>query len=89
MDMRFVTWNVRSHYWAGALKTAASKAIKYNLDPVADGLRVVVSQQMIIHFPMERRMLIITHRQTFSYTKEPHQQLRGQNLFVVGCHIKH
>jgi exonuclease III len=35
MDMRFGTWNVRSLYRAGSLKTIASELAKYNLDLVA------------------------------------------------------
>jgi hypothetical protein len=35
MDMRFGTWNVRSLYRAGSVKTLASELAKYNLDLVA------------------------------------------------------
>jgi exonuclease III len=35
MDMRFGTWNVRSLYRAGSMKTVASKLAKYNLDLAA------------------------------------------------------
>jgi hypothetical protein len=46
-----------------SLKTVASELIKYNLDLVAiqevDGLRVVNSQQMIIHFFIEMSMIIV------------------------------
>jgi hypothetical protein len=56
MDMRIGIWNVWSLYRTGSLKTAARKLAKFNLDLVAVqkvGLRVVVSQQTVIHFPME------------------------------------
>jgi len=33
--MRFGTWNVRSRYRTGSLKTAASESEKYNFDLVA------------------------------------------------------
>jgi exonuclease III len=34
MDMRFVTWNVRSIYRSGLFKTVARELGKYNLDLV-------------------------------------------------------
>jgi exonuclease III len=34
MDMRFGTWNVRSLYRIGSLKTVASELVKYKLDLV-------------------------------------------------------
>jgi hypothetical protein len=34
MDMRFGTWNVRSHYRIGSLKTAARELGKYKFDLV-------------------------------------------------------
>jgi exonuclease III len=34
MDIRFVTWNVRSLYRTGSLKTVARKLGKYKLDLV-------------------------------------------------------
>jgi exonuclease III len=34
MDMRFGTWNVRSLYRSGLLKTVARESRKYNLDLV-------------------------------------------------------
>jgi hypothetical protein len=34
MDMRFGTWNVRSLYGTGSLKTVASEQAKCNLDLV-------------------------------------------------------
>jgi hypothetical protein len=38
---------------------------------------VPLSQQMIIHFAIEKVMLIITYEQAFSHTRESDQQLRG------------
>jgi hypothetical protein len=34
MDMRFGTWNVRSMYRAGSLRTVGEEISKYNLDLV-------------------------------------------------------
>jgi exonuclease III len=34
MDIRFGTWNVRSLYRAGSLKTVARELVKYKLDLV-------------------------------------------------------
>jgi hypothetical protein len=54
MDMRFGSWNVRSLYGTGSLKTVTSELAKYKLEQVAversDGMRVVLIWQMIIHF---------------------------------------
>jgi hypothetical protein len=58
MDMRFGTWTVKSLYSAGTLKTVASKLAKQYKR--SDGMRVVVSQQMTVHFSVAVEMLIIT-----------------------------
>jgi hypothetical protein len=50
MDMIFGTQYVRSLCRAGSLKTVVGKLAKYDLDLMADGLMVMVSQQMVIHF---------------------------------------
>jgi hypothetical protein len=55
-NIRLRTQNVRSLYRSDSLETVSDELAKYNLDLVADGLRVVVSQQTIIHFSMEMRM---------------------------------
>jgi exonuclease III len=63
MDMRFVTWNVRSLCMAGSLKTVASKSEKCNFDLVAvEEVRWDEgdSQQTIIYFSMEMGLPIIT-----------------------------
>jgi hypothetical protein len=61
MDMRFGTWNVRSLYRAGSLRTVAEEISKYKLDLVGapDGAEVALNQQVIIHFSMERGMKIM------------------------------
>jgi hypothetical protein len=58
MVMRFGTWNVSSLYRTASLQAAAIELSKYNLDLVADGWRVVVSQQEILHFRMEMGKLV-------------------------------
>jgi hypothetical protein len=64
MDVTFGTWNVMSLYRAGSLKTVSSKLAKYNLHIMTVKEvrldKVVVGQQMIIHFSTKMRMLIIT-----------------------------
>jgi len=58
------TWNDRCLHRLGSQKAVSSKMAKYNLDLVAvkmsGGLRVVVSQEMIIHFSMETEKLTIS-----------------------------
>jgi hypothetical protein len=54
MCVRLGTWNVRSLYRAALLKTLASEMAKCNLDLVADGLRLVASQQTIRYFSMRK-----------------------------------
>jgi len=54
MDIRFLTWNVRSLYRSGTLKTEATESTKYKIDLVgiykrSNGTRVAVNQQKIIH----------------------------------------
>jgi hypothetical protein len=59
MDMRFGTWNVRSLYRSGSLKTVARELGKYKLDLVG-GTRAALNGQRIIHSSMERGMKIIS-----------------------------
>jgi exonuclease III len=79
MDMRFSTWNVRSLYRRGSLKTVARELGKCKLDLV--GVQEVrwekggTEGQKIIHFSMDRRMGIISYGQVFSYTRESYQGL--------------
>jgi hypothetical protein len=58
MDMRLGTWNVRSLYRIGSLKTVARELGKYMLDLVgvqrSDGRRVALNRQRITHFFMDR-----------------------------------
>jgi exonuclease III len=61
MDMRFGTWNVRSLYRSGSLKTVSGELAKYKLDLVGvQEVRVALNQQAIILSSMEMGMLIIT-----------------------------
>jgi exonuclease III len=63
MDMRFGTWNVRSLYTAGSLRTVAEEVSKYKLDLL--GIQEVrwggggTELQANIHFSMERGMKIM------------------------------
>jgi hypothetical protein len=59
MDMRFGTWNVKGLYRTDSLKTAARELAKWHYKR-SDGLRVIISQQKIIHFSMEMGMLNFT-----------------------------
>jgi hypothetical protein len=64
MDMRFGTWNVRSLYRIGLLKTIARELGKCKLDLVGvqevSGRRVTLNGQRIVHFSMDRGMGIIS-----------------------------
>jgi exonuclease III len=56
MDLRFGTWNVRSMYRAGLLRTVTEEVLKYKLDLVGvqevRGPQVAPNQQDSIHFSM-------------------------------------
>jgi exonuclease III len=64
MDMRFGTWNIRSLYRIGSVKTVARELGKYKLDLV--GVQEVrwekgaLNGQRIVHFSMDRGMGIIS-----------------------------
>jgi exonuclease III len=64
MDKRFGTWNVRSLYRIGSLKTVARELRKYKLDLM--GVQDVrwekgdTERQRTIHFSMDRGMEIIS-----------------------------
>jgi hypothetical protein len=63
MDKRFGTWNVRSLYRSGSLKTVARELGKYKLDLVyrrSDGTRAALTGQRNVHSSMERGMKIIS-----------------------------
>jgi exonuclease III len=84
MDMRFGTWNVRSLYRAGSLKTGSRKLARYNLDLV--GVQEV---------RWEGGGTEPAGEYTFYYGKgnENHElgtgffmHKRGLSLLVIGCH---
>jgi hypothetical protein len=54
---------------------------------VSQMARVALNQQTIIHSSMEMGMLIITSGRAFSYIRESYQQLREEDLLVIGCHM--
>jgi exonuclease III len=74
MDMRFGTWNVRSLYRSGSLKTVARELGKYKLD--LEGVQEVrwdkggTERQRIIHSSMEQGMKIISLGQVFLCIRE-------------------
>jgi hypothetical protein len=61
MDMRFGTWNLRSMYRAGSLRTVAGEISKYKLHLVGLQEVVAANQQanILVHFSMKRGMRII------------------------------
>jgi hypothetical protein len=67
--MRFGTWNSRSLYRSGSLKSVSREFPKYKLDLVTVQKvgwdKVTLNQQTIIQSSMEMGMLIITHGQIF------------------------
>jgi len=88
--MRFCTWNVRSLYRSGSLKTVARQLARYELDVV--GVQEVrwderCTEQGIIFFSMEREAKIVSWEQDFLYTTEKYQQLEKKCLLVIGCCI--
>jgi exonuclease III len=91
LDMRFGTWNVRSLYRAGSLKTVTRELGKYKLDLV--GVQEV---------RWEKEGTEREEHYTFFYGKgnEDHQlgtgffvhkrlyqQLGQQSVLVIGCHV--
>jgi hypothetical protein len=60
MNIRFLSWNVRSLYRIDSLKMIARELGKCKLDLVgiqrSDGRRMALNGQRIIHFPMEKGM---------------------------------
>jgi hypothetical protein len=77
MAVRFGTWNVRSLYRAGPLRTITRELFKYKLDLV--GVQVVTeivtapNQKKNAHFYMERGMRTMSWVQAFLYIKESSQ----------------
>jgi hypothetical protein len=61
-DMRFATCNIKSLCRVGAIKSAVGELEKHNLDLVGErrlsGKGRDIKQQTIIHFYMEKGMLI-------------------------------
>jgi exonuclease III len=89
--MRFGTWNVRSLYRIGAIKSVVGELEKYKLDLVGvqevrwegEGYQTADNYT----FLYGKGMLITNYGQVFSYTMELLQQLKEYNLLVTGCRI--
>jgi hypothetical protein len=91
MGMRFGTWNVRSLYKIGSLKTVARELGKYKLDLVgaqevrwekggterAEGCTFFCGQGN-----GDRQL-----RTGFLYIRESYQRLGEWSLLVIGCRI--
>jgi exonuclease III len=93
MDMRFGTWNVRSLYRAGSLKTVARELGKYKLDLVGvqevrrekEGTERAEGCTFFFGKGNEDHQLgtgFIVHKRSY-------QQLGEWSLLVIGCHIKY
>jgi exonuclease III len=91
MDMRFGTWNVRSLYRAGSLKTVARKLGKHKPDLV--GVQEVRWEkggtERAEDFTFFDQKGNEGHQlgTGFSYIRESYQQLGEWSLLVIGCHI--
>jgi exonuclease III len=81
MVMRFGTWNVRSLYRAGSLRTVAEEISKYELDLVGvqevrwDGGGTEPAGEYTFLYGKENENK--NYVQVFSYIRESYQQLRG------------
>jgi exonuclease III len=71
MDMRFGTWNVRSMYRAGSLRTVVQEVSKYKLDLV--GLQEV---------SWDRGGIEPEGQYTFFYGKEKQNHNLGTGFFI-------
>jgi hypothetical protein len=85
MDMRFGSWNVRSLYRAGSLRTVAEEISKYNLHLMGiqevrwDGGGTEPAGQDTFFYGKRNQNHELG---TGSFV---HQQLRRQSLLVIGC----
>jgi len=90
--MRFGTWNISSLYWSGSLITVARELARNTLDRV--GVQEVkwnkggTLRAGDYNFFYGKETKIFNWEQDFLYTTEYYQQLREQNLLVIGCHIE-
>jgi hypothetical protein len=90
MDMRFGTWNVRSLYRAGSLKTVSRELARYKLDLVGvhgvrweSGGTEPEGEYTFFYGKGNENHELGTG---FLCIRESYQQLRGLSLLEIGCH---
>jgi hypothetical protein len=85
--MRFGTWNVRSLYRAGSLKTDSRELARYKLDLVGvqevrwEGGGTEPAGEYTFFYGNENHEL----NTLFLCIRESYQQLRELSLLVIGC----
>jgi hypothetical protein len=90
MDMRFGTWNVRSLYRAGSLKTVSRELARYKLDLAGvqevrwegSGAEPAGEYTFLYGKGNENNELGIV----FLCIRESYQQLKWLSFLVIGCH---
>jgi hypothetical protein len=94
LPVPYLNLNVRSPYGAGSLKTVAYKFAKYKLDIAAvqwviwdKGGSQPAEVYTFFHGNGNVNHQLRTGFFVLKYVRELHQQLRGYNLLVIGCHI--
>jgi hypothetical protein len=86
MDMRFGTWNVRSLYRAGSLKTVSRELARYKLDLVGvqEGIGIEPAGKYTFFYGKGSENHELGTR--FLCIRDSYHQLRGLSLLVIGYH---